>query len=58
MLKFSRQRVGEMDYTEISYDEALKSLLTTYKDNDITRDMLNTAGSIPYRFGEIVVTEA
>lgn len=47
MLKFSRQRVGEMDYTEISYDEALKSLLTTYKDNDITREMLSTTGSIP-----------
>lgn len=58
MLKFLRQRIGEMDYTEVSYDEALKSLLTTYKDNDITRDMLDTTGSIPYRFGEILVTEA
>ena len=58
MLQFLRQRIGEMDYTEVSYEEALKSLLTTYKDNDITRDMLNTTGSIPYRFGEILVTEA
>ena len=55
MLTFLRQRVGEDGYTEISKDEALSSLLTTYKDNDITRDMLNHPGSIPYRFGEIIV---
>ena len=57
MLVFLRQRVGEMDYTEVSRDEALNSLLTTYKDNAITRDMLKTAGSIPYRYGEILVKE-
>ena len=55
MLTFLRQRVGEDEYTEISKEEALHSLLTTYKDNEITRDMLNTTGTIPYRFGEIIV---
>lgn len=57
MLRFFRQRVGEMAYVEIGKDEALKSLLTTYKDNQITRNMLETAGSIPYCFGEIIVKE-
>lgn len=57
MLMFLRQRVGEDDYTEISKDAALKSLLTTYKDNQITRDMLKIVGIIPYRFGEIIVKE-
>ena len=58
MFTFLRQRVDENGYTEVSKDEALHSLLTTYKDNQITRDMLNTAGTIPYRFGEIIVKEA
>ena len=57
MYVFLRQRVGEMDYAEVSKEEALNSLLTTYKDNKITRDMLKTVGSIPYRFGEIIVKE-
>lgn len=55
MLTFLRQRVDEDGYTEISKEEALHSLLTTYNDNDITRDTLNHPGTIPYRFGEIIV---
>ena len=55
MLTFLRQRVDEDRYTQVTKEEALLSLLTTYKDNDITRDMLNHPGSIPYRFGEIIV---
>ena len=57
MITFLRMRVGEDDYTEVSKEEALHSLLTTYKDNQITRDMLKEAGTIPYRFGEIIVKE-
>jgi len=57
MLVFLRRRVDEVDYSVISKDDALHSLLTTYKDNQITRDMLETAGTIPYVCGEILVKE-
>lgn len=57
MITFLRMRVGEDGYTEVSKEEALHSLLTTYKDNQITRDMLKETGTIPYRFGEIIVKE-
>lgn len=52
---YFRQRVGEAERSEVSYDEALHSLLSTYIDNHITRDMLTTVGVIPYRFGEVFV---
>lgn len=42
---------------EISYDEALNTLLTTYRDNDMTRDMLTTANRIDCRFSVVDVEE-
>ena len=56
-LRYFRKRAGEDGRSEITYYEALRSLLTTYRDNDMTRDMLLTANRIPYRFGEITVHE-
>ena len=56
MLKFFRKRDGE-DREEVTYEEALKSLLTTYKDNDLTRDMLTVVNRILYRYGTISVED-
>jgi len=57
VLKYFRKRHDEAEYTEVSYEEALHSLLTTFKDNDITRDWLTVANYLPYRFGVISVHE-
>ena len=36
---------------ELSYDEALDAMLSSYKDNDMTRDMLSTPNNIRLNFG-------
>ena len=43
--------------TYITYEQALQKLLTTYKDNESTREMLQTPGEIPYKYGTIEVIE-
>lgn len=40
---------------EITYNEALDLLLTIYRDNDMTRDMLTIPNRIRLRYSEIVV---
>lgn len=57
MMRFLKQYVGHEEATEVAYEDALRSLLTTYKDNEITRDMLAVPGEIPYKFGTIFVKE-
>lgn len=42
---------------EITYLEALDTLLTTYRDNDMTRDMLTIANNIVCRFSTVYVEE-
>ena len=42
---------------EITYKQALRLMLTTYKDNDITRNFLKTRGSYPTRFGDVEVKD-
>lgn len=42
---------------EVSYEKALDTLLTTYRDCDMTRDMLKTGNLIMCRFSVIRVYE-
>ena len=42
---------------EVTYWEALDTLLTSYKDNDITRYMLTVENNIPCMFSYIRVSE-
>ena len=53
---YKRYRTGE-GRREISYEEALDTLLTTYKDNDMTRDMLMIANNIVCVFSTVYVEE-
>ena len=43
------------NWKEVSYTEALDTLLTTYKNNEITRQMLTVPGEIPCRLSFIRV---
>ena len=55
MLEFRRKYHDEKDWETIDHDEALNTLLTTFKDNDMTRDMLTVPNWIPCRFATIQV---
>ena len=56
-LKYYKQNVDSDEKREITYEEALNTLLTTYRDNDMTRDMLTLANEIPCRFSTVYVKE-
>lgn len=55
MLRYYKRFYDRDDAVEIGYDEALDTLLTTYKDNDMTRDMLKIVNRIQCRFSEITI---
>ena len=55
--KYFKKYDGEDEWKEITYDEALTTLLGTYRDNDMTRDMLETANYIPCRYSTVEVKE-
>lgn len=40
MLKYYKRMKDETEEREIDYDEALRTMLGTWKDTDLTRDML------------------
>lgn len=42
---------------EVSYDEALNVLLGTFRDNDMTRDMLTIPNNIQCRYSTIYVED-
>lgn len=56
-LKYFKRYHDREERTEISYDEALSTLLTTYRDNDMTRDMLTVPNNISCRFSNIYVED-
>lgn len=56
-LKYYRKGHGESPREEITYDKALSILLGTYRDNDMTRDMLTTANNIVCRYSTVYVEE-
>lgn len=45
------------DWKEVTYDEALNTLLGTYRDNNITRELLTQENVIPCMLSEIMVVE-
>lgn len=55
MLKFFVTHKGEDDRKEVTYIEALHILLGSYKDNDMTREMLAHDGVIPTMFSIVEV---
>ena len=57
VLRYYKKYNGENEWVEVSREKALDSLLTTYRDNDMTRDMLTIPNRIEYRFGTIEVKE-
>ena len=54
-MKYYKQYLGDEKPTEVSRAEALRTLLTTYQDNDITRDMLGEEGVIRCLFSFVIV---
>lgn len=38
-MKYYKHYVGDDKPTEVTYSEALRTLLTTYQDNEMTRDV-------------------
>ena len=57
MLKYSKQFKGESESFDITYEEALKTVLGTYRDCDITRDMLTIVNTINTRYSWVYVSE-
>lgn len=56
-LKYFKRYYDKEERKEITYDEALDTLLTTYRDNDMTRDMLSTVNNIQCRFSTVYVED-
>lgn len=54
-LVYERRSHADWQNKEISYNEALDLLLTVYRDNDMTRDMLTLPNCIRLRYSDIVV---
>lgn len=54
-MKYFKRVKGEDEWKEVNYDTALWTLLTTYKDNDMTRAMLTVGNLIPCTWSEIRV---
>lgn len=42
---------------EITHEEALRTLLSTYRDNDMTRDMLTIPNNILCRYSTVYVED-
>ena len=58
MLRYYKKFKGDdTPRVEISYDKALNTLLGTYRDNDMTRDMLTIPNNIECRYSWVYVEE-
>ena len=55
-LVFEKQYHGENTREKITYMEALKTLLGTYRDTDLTHDFLTVPNRIPCTFSTVYVT--
>ena len=56
-LRYFKRYHGKEERKEITYDEALDTLLTTYRDNEMTRDMLSIPNNIQCRFSTVYVED-
>lgn len=57
MLKYYKRMKDEDKEQEITYDEALRTLLGTWRDSDLTRDMLTIQNYIECRCSWIRVDD-
>ena len=57
MLRYYKRFKGEDTEKEITREDALRTLLGTYRDNDMTRDMLTVQNYIETRFSFIRVDD-
>lgn len=57
MLRYYKRFKGEETEQEITREDALRTLLGTYRDNDMTRDMLTVQNYIEIRFSFIRVDD-
>lgn len=57
MLRYYKRFNGEETEQEITREDALRTLLGTYRDNDMTRDMLTVQNYIETRFSFIRVDD-
>lgn len=55
IMKYRKRFVDSDEWKDVSYEQALHALLGTYRDNDITREMLTMEGIIPCMFSEVEV---
>lgn len=56
-MKYVKQYKDGSAPFEITYEEALNTVLGSYKDNDEVRSMLTITNRIPCMFSEIIVYE-
>lgn len=56
-LKYFKQYHGEPERHEIGHDEALRTLLTTFRDNDMTKDMLTIPNNIKCHYSDVYVED-
>ena len=57
MLRYYKRFKDEEFEREVTHEEALRTLLKTYRDNDMTRDMLTVQNYIETRFSFIRVDD-
>ena len=56
-LVFRKKYHGKNEWKDITYEEAYDTLLTTFKDSDMTRDMLTIVNRIECRFSTVEVRD-
>ena len=57
MLKYYKRMKDEDKEQEITYDEALRTMLGTWRDSDLTRDMLTIQNYIECQYSWIRVDD-
>ena len=55
MLRYLKQFKGENEWNEITKDDALRTVIGSYRDCDMTRDFLEGPNYIPCLFSTISV---
>lgn len=56
-LKYRKQYIGKSEWTDITYEDALYTLLGAWRDCDMTRDMLSIVNRIRCMYATIEVYE-
>ena len=56
-MKYFKQYIDETQAHEVDYNEALKTVLKSYEDNEMTRQMLTQPGEIRCMVSTITIVE-